>query len=43
MTMAFATEGPAQLRGLKRGDRVQFTFTQSDAGPRVVSIRKAGQ
>jgi len=43
MTMAFAIEGPAQLRGLEHGDRVQFTFTQSDAGPRVVSIRKAGQ
>lgn len=43
MTMAFAAEGPAQLRGLKRGDRVQFTFAQSDAGPRIVSIRKAVQ
>ncbi|MGV2495270.1 efflux RND transporter periplasmic adaptor subunit [Pelagerythrobacter aerophilus] len=43
MTMAFATEGPAQLRGFKRGDRVQFSFTQSEAGPRIVSIRKAGQ
>lgn len=43
MTMAFATKGPAQLRGFKRGDRVRFTFTQSDGGPKVVSIRKAGQ
>jgi Cu(I)/Ag(I) efflux system membrane fusion protein len=43
MTMAFATKGPAQLRGFKRGDRVQFTFTQRDGGPRLVTIRKAGQ
>lgn len=43
MTMAFATEGPAQVRGFKRGDRVTFTFTQSDAGPRIVSIRRSGE
>ena len=43
MTMGFATEGPAQVRGFKRGDRVTFTFTQSDAGPRIVSIRRGGQ
>ena len=43
MTMAFATEGPAQLRGFKRGDRVTFTFVQKDTGPRIVSIRRASQ
>lgn len=43
MTMGFATKGPAQVRGFKRGDRVTFTFTQSDAGPRIVSIRRTGQ
>lgn len=40
MTMAFASEGPAQLRGLKRGDRVAFVFVQASTGPRIVSIRK---
>lgn len=43
MTMAFATEGPAQLRGLTRGDRVTFSFVQAETGPRIVSIRRAGQ
>lgn len=43
MTMTFATSGPAQLRGLKRGDRVRFTFTQNDSGPRIVSIRRSGE
>ena len=43
MTMTFATEGPAQLRGFKRGDRVRFSFVQSDDGPRIVSIRQATQ
>ena len=43
MTMAFASEGPAQLRGFKRGDRVRFTFQQADTGPRLVSIAKAAQ
>lgn len=43
MTMAFAVEGSAQLRGLKRGDHVRFTFTQSEAGPRIASITKVDQ
>ncbi len=43
MTMAFATTGPAQLRGFKRGDRVSFTFEQSSRGPRLVSIKQAAQ
>ena len=43
MTMAFAVEDSAQLRGLKRGDRVRFTFTQSGAGPRIASITKVDQ
>jgi membrane fusion protein, copper/silver efflux system len=43
MTMGFATEGPAQLRGFQRGDRVAFTFVQARSGPRIVSIRKTGE
>lgn len=43
MTMAFATEGPAQARGLKPGDEVTFTFMQQETGPRIVSIRRRGQ
>lgn len=43
MTMAFAAEGPAQLRGLQQGDRVSFTFEQADTGPRIVSIRTTGE
>jgi len=43
MTMAFATDGPAQLRGLARGDSVAFTFEQAGTGPRIVSIRKAAR
>jgi Cu(I)/Ag(I) efflux system membrane fusion protein len=43
MTMPFATEGPEQLRGFARGDRVSFTFAQASTGPRIVSIRKTGQ
>lgn len=43
MTMTFRTEGPAQLRGFKRGDRVRFSFVQGDGGPRLVSIRRASQ
>ena len=43
MTMGFATEGPAQVRGFQRGDQVTFTFIQASTGPRIVSIRKAGQ
>ena len=43
MTMGFATQGPAQVRGLERGDRVTFTFSQDDGGPRIVSIRRSGQ
>ncbi|WP_370190936.1 efflux RND transporter periplasmic adaptor subunit [Qipengyuania sp.] len=43
MTMTFASEGPAQLRGFKSGDRVAFTFEQRPTGPRIVSIAKASQ
>ena len=43
MTMTFRTEGPAQLRGFKRGDRVRFSFVQDDGGPRIVSIRQEAQ
>ena len=43
MTMPFASEGPEQLRGFARGDRVSFTFVQASTGPRIVSIRKIGQ
>lgn len=43
MTMTFATAGPAQVRGLKRGDRVTFSFVQGDGGPRIVSIRRSGE
>lgn len=43
MTMAFASEGPAQLRGFQRGDRVSFTFVQASSGPRIVAIRKTAQ
>lgn len=43
MTMTFATAGPAQVRGLKQGDRVSFSFVQADGGPRIVAIRRSGQ
>ena len=29
--------------GFEKGDRVRFTFTQQDAGPRIETIRRAGQ
>lgn len=40
MTMGFAVEKPEQLRGLKPGDRVMFTFEQADTGPRIATIRR---
>ena len=43
MTMTFANNGPAQMRGFKSGDRVTFTFEQADSGPRLVSIAEASQ
>ena len=43
MTMGFAIEDPAQLRGFQRGDQVTFTFVQAGTGPRIVSIRKTSQ
>ena len=43
MTMTFASDNPAQLRGLQRGDRVRFAFEQAASGPRIVSITKASQ
>lgn len=41
MTMTFATNGPAQLRGFKRGDRVKFRFEQKDGGPRITAIAQS--
>lgn len=43
MTMSFATEGPAQVRGLNQGDEVSFSFVQERTGPRIVSIRRTDQ
>ena len=43
MTMTFRTKNAAQVRGLKTGDRVRFTFTQQDAGPRIETIGRTGQ
>lgn len=44
MTMTFATSGPAQLRGFKRGDKVTFRFEQKSGGPRITEItRSSGQ
>ena len=43
MTMRFRTKSAAQMRGFETGDRVRFTFTQQDAGPRIESIRRAGE
>lgn len=43
MTMAFASEGPAQSRGFQRGDQVFFTFVQASSGPRLVAIRKTAR
>lgn len=43
MQMAFATQGPSQVRGLKPGDRIAFNFTNDSGGPRLVSIRKVGR
>ena len=43
MTMTFRTKNAAQISGFEEGDRVRFTFTQQDAGPRIETIRSAGQ
>ena len=43
MTMSFRTKNAAQISGFEEGDRVRFTFTQQDAGPRIETIRSAGQ
>ena len=44
MTMTFATSGPGQMRGFKRGDKVNFRFEQKDGGPRITGIsRSSGQ
>ena len=43
MTMTFRTKNAAQISGFEKGDRVRFTFTQQDAGPRIETIRSAGQ
>ena len=43
MTMSFRTKSAAQMRGLKKGDRVRFTFIQEDEGPRIETIGRAGQ
>ena len=43
MTMAFAIQGPAQVRGLKPGHEVTVSFVQERTGPRIVTIRRRGQ
>jgi Cu(I)/Ag(I) efflux system membrane fusion protein len=43
MRMAFAVQDPAQLRGFKVGERVNFSFTNDPGAPRLVSIRKGGR
>lgn len=43
MTMAFAVKGPGQVRGLRPGDEVTFSFEQERTGPRIVAIRRRGQ
>ncbi|MXO60950.1 efflux RND transporter periplasmic adaptor subunit [Altererythrobacter salegens] len=43
MTMSFRTRSAAQLRGLEEGDRVRFTFSQQEAGPRIETIVRTGQ
>jgi Cu(I)/Ag(I) efflux system membrane fusion protein len=43
MRMAFAAQGSAQLRDLRPGDKVVFSFTNQADMPRLVSIRKVGQ
>ncbi|BBC71666.1 RND transporter [Altererythrobacter sp. B11] len=41
MTMTFATKGPAQLRGFKRGDKVTFRFVQDGKAVRISAIKQA--
>jgi Cu(I)/Ag(I) efflux system membrane fusion protein len=41
MRMTFAAASPTQLRGLKVGDRVNFSFTMESRGQRLQSIAKA--
>jgi Cu(I)/Ag(I) efflux system membrane fusion protein len=41
MRMTFAAASPTQLRGLKVGDRVNFSFTMGTQGQRLQSIAKA--
>lgn len=43
MVMPFALARPSLTQGLQPGDRVEFTFSQHDTGPRIESIRKTGR
>ncbi|WP_271438919.1 efflux RND transporter periplasmic adaptor subunit [Pontixanthobacter luteolus] len=40
MVMPFALEDAALVDGIEPGDKVEFTFSQHDTGPRIESIRK---
>lgn len=39
MVMPFALEDAALVDGIEPGDKVEFTFSQHDTGPRIESIR----
>ena len=43
MVMPFALEDAALVDGIEPGDKVEFTFSQHDTGPRIESIRKTDQ
>ena len=43
MVMPFELEDAALTAVVEVGDEVEFTFTQHDTGPRLVSIRKVGR
>ena len=43
MVMPFELDDPALTAVIEVGDEVEFTFTQHDTGPRIVSIRKVGR
>jgi Cu(I)/Ag(I) efflux system membrane fusion protein len=40
MRMAFRVAQPGGIRGYKRGDRVRFTFDQTDQGPTLRTIQR---
>jgi Cu(I)/Ag(I) efflux system membrane fusion protein len=43
MVMPFALADAALVDGIEPGDKVEFTFSQHDTGPRIESIRKTDQ